>query len=102
MGRQTSFGSVQSQRSNKFSFPAQQKVKLPSGGWTIDGYYIPEGTTVSCQAYSVHRMDEQAFHDAGSFNPHRWFCGEVPKNTCSFFAFADGGRGCIGKQYAHL
>lgn len=34
----------------------------PPGGATINGYFIPEGTTCSTQAYTLHR-DAQAYED---------------------------------------
>ncbi|KAI1417733.1 cytochrome P450 3A13 [Hypoxylon sp. FL1857] len=74
---------------------------VPSGGRTIDGYHIPEGAIVSCQAYSTHRIDEVVFPRPDMFNPDRWLqeVGEVDRKRL-FFAFASGGRGCIGKHLA--
>ncbi|KAI1143994.1 cytochrome P450 3A13 [Hypoxylon sp. FL0543] len=74
---------------------------VPSGGRTIDGYYIPEGTIVSCQAYSAHRIDEAVFPRPDMFDPDRWLqqTGELDRKRL-FFAFASGGRGCIGKHLA--
>ncbi|KAL0254661.1 hypothetical protein SLS55_010141 [Diplodia seriata] len=36
---------------------------VPAGGATIGGYFIPEGTTVSTQAYTLHR-DENLWDNA--------------------------------------
>ncbi|KAI1213085.1 cytochrome P450 3A13 [Annulohypoxylon truncatum] len=74
---------------------------VPSGGRTIDGYYVPEGAIVSCQAYSAHRIDENVFPQPGTFDPDRWLqeAGELDRKRL-FFAFASGGRGCIGKHLA--
>ncbi|KAI2778989.1 cytochrome P450 3A13 [Daldinia loculata] len=74
---------------------------VPSGGRTIDGYMIPEGTIVSCQAYSTHRIDESVFPQPDTFDPDRWLqeAGELERRRL-FFAFASGGRGCIGKHLA--
>ncbi|KAI1777520.1 cytochrome P450 3A13 [Hypoxylon cercidicola] len=74
---------------------------VPSGGRTIDGYFLPGGTIVSCQAYSAHRIDEAVFPEPDRFNPDRWLqaAGELDRKRL-FFAFSSGGRGCIGKHLA--
>lgn len=74
---------------------------VPAGGRTIDGYFIPEGTIVSCQAYSTHRIDESVFPHPDMFDPDRWLqeVGESDRKRL-FFAFASGGRGCVGKHLA--
>lgn len=72
---------------------------VPRGGRTVDGFHLPEGTIVSCQAYSVHRIEEDIFPEPDSFNPDRWLEkeGDAERKRL-FFAFASGGRGCVGKQ----
>jgi cytochrome P450 len=73
---------------------------VPAGGRTIDGYLVPEKTIVSCQPYSVHRLNTDIFPDPDRFNPDRWLepTGINERNRL-FFAFATGGRGCTGKKY---
>lgn len=75
---------------------------LPSGpdGRVIDGFFLPAGTIVSSQPYSVHRLDTAVFPDPDTFNPDRWLAqdGDADRKRL-FFAFASGGRGCVGKQY---
>lgn len=72
---------------------------VPEGGRTIDGYFLPEKTIVSCQAYSAHRINESVFPQPDLFNPDRWLQekGELDRKRLSF-AFSSGGRGCVGKQ----
>lgn len=72
---------------------------VPKGGRIIDGYHIPEGTIVSCQPYSVHRLNEQAFPCPDTFCPERWLepDGANDRNRL-FFAFSTGARGCTGKK----
>lgn len=74
---------------------------VPSGGRTIDGYFIPEHTIVSSQAHSVHRINESVFPEPDRFNPERWLDpqGDAERKR-AFFAFANGGRGCVGKHLA--
>ncbi|KAK1525137.1 cytochrome P450 [Colletotrichum abscissum] len=74
---------------------------VPQGGRVIDGYAIPGKTTVSCQAYSIHRINEEVFPEPDLFNPDRWMepTGDAERKRL-MFAFANGGRGCVGKHLA--
>lgn len=74
---------------------------VPAGGRTIDGYAVPGGAIVSSQAYSVHRVDETIFPEPDRFYPERWLeaDGDAERRR-NFFAFAGGGRGCVGKHLA--
>lgn len=76
---------------------------VPTGGRIIDNYFIPQGTIVSCQAYSVHRQDETVFPKPDCFDPERWLSekGDADRKRL-LFAFSSGGRGCVGKQYVTL
>ncbi|EIW52300.1 cytochrome P450 [Trametes versicolor FP-101664 SS1] len=74
---------------------------VPAGGSTIDGVALPGGTIVSCQPYTLHRLDARVFPDADAFVPERWLEPEgAAERNGLFFAFAAGGRGCIGKNFA--
>ncbi|KAK3995982.1 putative sterigmatocystin biosynthesis P450 monooxygenase [Cladorrhinum sp. PSN332] len=74
---------------------------VPQGGRTIDGYFLPEKTIVSCQPLSVHKIDKGVFPDPDTFRPERWLDpnGDAERKRL-FFAFANGGRGCVGKHLA--
>ncbi|KAK1750767.1 putative sterigmatocystin biosynthesis P450 monooxygenase [Echria macrotheca] len=74
---------------------------VPKGGREIDGFFLPERTIVSCQAFSVHRIDTTVFPDPDTFKPERWLDekGDAERKRL-FFAFASGGRGCVGKHLA--
>ncbi|KAJ6082696.1 hypothetical protein N7499_007570 [Penicillium canescens] len=74
---------------------------VPAGGRVIDSFFVPEHTIVSCQPYSVHRIDETVFPEPEKFWPDRWLVerGAAERNRL-FFAFATGGRGCTGKNLA--
>ncbi|XP_044718082.1 cytochrome p450 domain-containing protein [Hirsutella rhossiliensis] len=74
---------------------------VPPGGRTIDGFWLPEQTIVSCQAYSVHRINMDVFPEPDTFDPDRWLGsdGEIDRQRL-LFAFANGGRGCVGKHLA--
>ncbi|KAJ5503568.1 Cytochrome P450 [Penicillium fimorum] len=74
---------------------------VPAGGREIDGYVVPEHTIVSCQPYSVHRINESVFPEPDRFNPERWLAEEgATERNRLFFSFATGGRGCTGKNLA--
>jgi cytochrome P450 len=79
--------------------PMSQPRYVPKGGRNIDGYFIPGGTIVSCQAWSVHRLNEDVYVKSDEFVPERWL---DPKTNLDlnrlFFAFGLGGRGCTGRQ----
>lgn len=79
--------------------PISLPRQVPRGGRTVDGLYLPEGTIASCQAYSVHRIEKDVFPEPDRFNPDRWLEkeGDAERKRL-FFAFANGGRGCVGKQ----
>jgi cytochrome P450 len=72
---------------------------VPAGGRTIDGYFLPQDTIVSCQPYTVHRLHEDIFPDPDRFYPERWLeeKGATERNRL-FFAFGTGGRGCTGRK----
>jgi cytochrome P450 len=72
---------------------------VPQGGRSIDNFWLPEQTIVSCQAYSVHRLNSDVFPDGDRFNPDRWLEqeGDADRRRMQF-AFSNGGRGCVGKQ----
>ncbi|TFK51092.1 cytochrome P450 [Heliocybe sulcata] len=74
---------------------------VPEEGRVLEGYYLPGKTIVSCQAWTLHQLDTKVFPDPEKFVPERWLeeDGKEDRNRL-FFAFASGGRGCIGKNLA--
>ncbi|KAF5715962.1 cytochrome P450 monooxygenase 4ac1 [Fusarium mundagurra] len=83
------------------SIPMSLPRCVPEGGATVDGHWLPGGTIVSCQPYSMHRTDEEVFPRPDSFEPQRWLeeKGSAERNRL-FFAFSSGGRACIGRHLA--
>ena len=53
------------------SAPAALPRITPAVGAQLCGFAIPPGTTVSSQAFTLHR-DERIFRDAHTFDPQRW------------------------------
>ncbi|KAH8897597.1 benzoate 4-monooxygenase cytochrome p450 [Thozetella sp. PMI_491] len=83
------------------SIPMSLPRVVPKGGRSIDGYWLPEGTIVSCQSYTMHRWDEDVFPEPDRFRPERWLDVESePDRNRIFFAFSNGGRGCLGRHLA--
>ena len=79
--------------------PMSQPRYVPSGGRRIDGYSIPAGVIVSCQAWSVHQLNEETFVQGDQFLPERWLnANAVLEMNKLFFSFSAGGRGCLGRQ----
>nr|WGZ60647.1 cytochrome P450 [Fusarium reticulatum] len=83
------------------SIPMSLPRCVPAGGATVDGHWLPGGTIVSCQPYSMHRMDKEVFPNPDDFEPQRWLeeKGSAERNRL-FFAFSNGGRACIGRHLA--
>ncbi|OJD38848.1 cytochrome p450 [Diplodia corticola] len=81
--------------------PGSLPRTVPPGGATLVGRYLPGGTTVSTQAWSLHR-DEGLWEDAERFDPYRWL--SLPQNTSpssmSFQPFGAGTRICLGLHLA--
>ncbi|KXL46389.1 hypothetical protein M433DRAFT_165487 [Acidomyces richmondensis BFW] len=73
---------------------------VPSGGAELCGYFLPEDTTVSLQAWSMHR-DPHVWPHPERFEPARW--NEPTKEMLhSFVPFGGGSRICIGMHLAQM
>ncbi|KAH6890356.1 cytochrome P450 [Thelonectria olida] len=74
---------------------------IPQGGRVLDGFSLPEKTVVSCQSFSVHRINDDIFPDPDTFYPDRWLEAEGDAERRRLqWAFSSGGRGCVGKHLA--
>ncbi|KAL4862630.1 cytochrome P450 [Aspergillus spectabilis] len=67
---------------------------------TLAKYRIPAGTTVTTQAYSLHR-DADIYNEPERFNPSRW---ESPSKEMkdAFMPFGGGVRTCLGAHLAKM
>ncbi|KAG4029003.1 hypothetical protein MFRU_018g01090 [Monilinia fructicola] len=78
---------------------------VPKNGVHLDGYFVPEDTTVSTQAYTIHR-DPEIFPDPESFQPQRWLSPAKSSQSSDFktanHAFGAGTRTCIGVHLARM
>ncbi|KAF5962340.1 cytochrome P450 monooxygenase [Fusarium bulbicola] len=75
--------------------------RVPKGGATLAGYFIPEGITVSTQAYTFHR-DSNIYPEPEKFMPERFISptGEYRSPEGVFAAFGAGSRTCLGVHLA--
>ncbi|KAL0931107.1 benzoate 4-monooxygenase cytochrome [Colletotrichum truncatum] len=73
---------------------------VPAGGSKLADYFIPEGMTVTTQAYSLHR-DENAFPNPYQFYPERWEHITQEMKDCNM-AFGRGSRACVGSYLAWI
>lgn len=89
--------------------PAEPPREVLSGGLTVDGHFLPEGTNVGVALHCLHR-NEQVFDTPMAFQPERWIPDEATGITVAsvaacetaFRPFSIGSRGCPGKQLAYL
>jgi cytochrome P450 len=91
-----------------------------TGGATIDGHSLPEGTVVGVPTYALQH-DLKHFPSPFEYTPERWVegsenplkrghIGDVVKTTAAevaaaqaaFCPFSIGSRGCVGKGLAYI
>ncbi|OAG06908.1 averantin oxidoreductase [Paraphaeosphaeria sporulosa] len=75
---------------------------VPQGGDTIDGQYLPGGTTVSVSTWcAAHSPDN--FQNPDEFIPERWYDPKYANDKrLASRPFSMGPRGCIGKNLAYM
>ncbi|KAI5925712.1 cytochrome P450 [Camillea tinctor] len=81
--------------------------RVPAGGDTVCGYWLPGGTRVSIQAYTMNR-DANYFHQPSRFLPERWLSEATTNPKSPFFTdkrhalqpFSVGPRSCMGQHLA--
>jgi cytochrome P450 len=75
--------------------PCTLPRKVPRGGATILGDFIPEGTDVGVHQLSTYRL-ESNFKHAREFRPERWLGDEEFRDDQkgAFEPFSVGGRNC--------
>ncbi|KAJ1332026.1 aspirochlorine biosynthesis cytochrome P450 monooxygenase [Microdochium nivale] len=78
---------------------------VPEGGDTVDGEWLPGGTTVSVYAWSATHSPRN-FHRPDDFVPERWLPEAGPEfandQKEASQPFSLGPRGCIGKHLTYL
>ncbi|PQE33493.1 cytochrome P450 monooxygenase protein [Rutstroemia sp. NJR-2017a WRK4] len=85
------------------SAASQQRI-VPSGGASIDGYYIPAGKTVAVSPWASTRS-RLNFYEPDMFLPERWL-GEDERfkndRLGASLPFGIGPRVCIGRNLAYM
>lgn len=89
--------------------PAEMPRVVLSSGITVDGDYIPEGTTVGVASWSFYR-NEEYFSEPDVYRPERWIVNQeagvtaedVARARSSCFPFTAGTTSCAGKNFALL
>ena len=88
--------------------PARMQRIVPPECLTLHGHQIPGGTTVSTNAYCLHRNSE-VFPEPFEWKPERWLAAKgdreaekaaVDEKRRWFWAFGSGPRMCIGQHFA--
>ncbi|KAL3444197.1 cytochrome P450 [Aspergillus insuetus] len=82
---------------------------VPVAGDTIDGHWVPGGTSVSVGGWAASHNPSN-FVDCDSFIPERWLADTTTKESNRFAAdiktgmqpFSLGPRGCIGKNLSYM
>ncbi|KAI1381331.1 benzoate 4-monooxygenase cytochrome P450 [Hypoxylon crocopeplum] len=71
--------------------------QVPSGGCTVEGYFIPEGSIIGIHNHAISRL-ETYFKDAKKFVPERWLGAERYAGDAreAFQPFSSGPLNCIG------
>ncbi|KAE8161390.1 cytochrome P450 [Aspergillus tamarii] len=80
--------------------PSALPRSVPPKGTTLGGHWIPGGSTVSTQLYSLHR-DPAAYPDPERFDPSRW-ASPTKLMKDAFMPFGAGSRNCIGLHLAKV
>ncbi|KAK1705414.1 cytochrome P450 [Colletotrichum lupini] len=75
--------------------------RVPAGGASVGGHYLPEGTTVS-QALRLINVNSDVYSEPERFIPERWL-GKAGWDLEKYFVpFSKGPRACIGVNIAYL
>ena len=78
---------------------------VPEGGVHLAGEFIPEGTVVGCNAWTIHQDRGVFGDDADKFRPERWIDNTpeaIYRMEAMSFHFGAGNRICIGRHIALL
>ncbi|KAI9700902.1 MAG: hypothetical protein M1820_006663 [Bogoriella megaspora] len=75
--------------------------RVEAGGVIINGYYLPEGTSVGVHQWSINRSSK-IFTRPDDFIPERWLgnAGFVHDNAAALQPFSVGPRNCLGQHLA--
>lgn len=78
---------------------------VPPGGVSLCDEFIPEGTVIGCNAWTIHQDKGVFGEDADVFRPERWIDNSeetIRRMEALSFHFGAGNRICIGRHIALL
>ncbi|ELZ40457.1 cytochrome P450 [Halorubrum saccharovorum DSM 1137] len=82
--------------------PVYTLFREPKLDVKLGGYRVPEGTTLMCPQWVVHRSPRW-YDDPDAFDPSRWKPERRSQRPrFAFFPFGGGPRHCIGKAFSLL
>ncbi|KXH34685.1 benzoate 4-monooxygenase cytochrome P450 [Colletotrichum nymphaeae SA-01] len=70
---------------------------VPNGGCTVDGYFLPGGTTVSTSTFAAS-MSSSNFDEPWDFRPERWLVDNPTDDLDASQPFSYGTRSCMGRS----
>lgn len=77
--------------------------RVPETGLTINGIFVPPGTTVGCNPIALHRNEDISGPNPRQYDPDRWFDSERAKDMDMFsLAWGGGARSCPGRHLAEM
>lgn len=81
--------------------PSGLNRKVPKGGVTVSGAFVPEDTSMSIHQFSTYRSEDH-FKNPYEFRPERWLGDPEYKDDHldAVEPFSVGPRNCIGKNLA--
>lgn len=78
--------------------------KVPKGGDTLNGFFVPGGTYIGYAAWGLFRSKEIWGEDANLFRPERWLIEDKARlrdmDTVWDLIFSHGKWQCLGKSVA--
>jgi len=91
-----------------YPIPAEFYKEVPPEGDTVEGVFLPGGTWLGCNMYSMMRRKDLWGDDSEQFRPERWLDaaaeektdgGERFRNMCNLvdLGFGSGRFQCLGK-----
>ncbi|KAF2193532.1 cytochrome P450 [Zopfia rhizophila CBS 207.26] len=85
-----------------YGVPGRIMRKVPSGGATFNGRFVPGGTTITSGIY-LQNTNPETFPDPLKFDPERWLCDPdtYKERDRHMLSFSRGSRSCIGINLAY-
>lgn len=84
----------------------QMSKKVPKGGDTFKGVYLPEGTRIGYGAWGIFRRGDVWGQDADDFRPDRWLTADAESlrsmEATLELVFGHGKWKCLGRNVAMM